>query len=187
MRRATPDAWPAAWRGIRVGAGVQRGDFIELLEDEPENGKRAHRSVNPWLVLIVDDDPNVHVTTLLALRDAHVGGRTLEFLHAYSAAEALKAVKATAGIALVLLDVVMETDNAGLQLVSAIREEPDRRDIKIIIRTGQPGYASESYVTGNFSVDGYLTKSKLTRAMLVEAIGKALGGRDGAADGASRQ
>ena len=165
--------------------GPRRGDFVELLEDEPGDGKAAAGAAIPWVVLVVDDDRNVHDTTLLALRDARIAGRPLRFLHAYSAAEALTTVAANPDIAVVLLDVVMETDNAGLQLVAAIRGEPGRGDIKIIIRTGQPGYASESYVTRNFSVDGYLTKAKLTRGMLLEAIAKALGG--GAAEEASRQ
>jgi CheY-like chemotaxis protein len=169
-----------------IQVGAQRGDFVDLLEDGPDDDKKPDRTAIPWLVLIADDDRNVHDTTLLALRDARVGGRPLQFLHAYSAAEARAAFTSNRDIAVVLLDVVMETDNAGLQLVTAIRDELGRRDVKIIIRTGQPGYASESYVTRNFDVDGYLTKAKLTRAMLLDAIGSALGARD-VSDGTAPQ
>jgi len=186
VRRAVPDALPLARRDIQIGMGPHRGDLIELLEDDPDNEEAGAATV-PWVVLIVDDDRNVHETTLLALRDARVAGRPLRFLHAYSAAEALETVRANADIAVVLLDVVMETDNAGLQLVPAIRGAPGRRDIKIIIRTGQPGYASESYVTRNFGVDGYLTKAKLTRGMLLEAIAGALGEHDGSVGEPPRQ
>jgi len=73
------------------------------------------------VVLIVDDDRSVHQTTLLALRDAKIERRPLQFLHAYSAAEARETLMSNEDIAVVLLDVVMETDTAGLQLVPAIR------------------------------------------------------------------
>lgn len=170
----------APWRGFRLGSGAEPRDIVELIEDEPGDDKGADPYAIPWVVLIVDDDRSVHQTTLLALRDAKIARRPLQFLHAYSAAEARQALMSNAEIAVILLDVVMETDNAGLQLVPAIRGELGRRDLKIIVRTGQPGYASESYVTENFDVDGYLTKAKLTRSMLLDAIETALGERDGA-------
>jgi len=180
MRRAVPNTRPAPWRGIRLGPGPEPRDIIELLEDEPEDGEGTDRFAIPWVVLIVDDDRSVHQTTLLALRDAKIERRPLQFLHAYSAAEARETLMSNEDIAVVLLDVVMETDTAGLQLVPAIRGELGRRDLKIIVRTGQPGYASESYVTENFDVDGYLTKAKLTRSMLLDAIGSVLGESGGA-------
>ncbi|MGB1558782.1 MAG: serine/threonine protein phosphatase, partial [Oceanococcaceae bacterium] len=67
-----------------------------------------------WKLLIVDDEPEVHRVTELALDDFRFQERPLELIHVYSGAEAIRALDAQPDIALVLLDVVMETDHAGL-------------------------------------------------------------------------
>jgi len=41
----------------------------------------------------------------------------------------------------VLLDVIMETDQAGLDLVEFIRDTLKNETVRIILRTGQPGQA----------------------------------------------
>jgi hypothetical protein len=68
----------------------------------------------PWILLIVDDDPEVHAVTRLMLTHARIEGRALTLLHAHSAAEAKPMLARTPDIALALLDVVMETEHAGL-------------------------------------------------------------------------
>ena len=78
---------------------------------------------HPWKILIVDDEPDVHSMTRLALRDVHYRGRPLELLSAYSAKEGFAALRDNPDTAIILLDVVMETDDAGLQLASRIRNE----------------------------------------------------------------
>ena len=95
-----------------------------------------------WQVLIVDDDPEIHSVTQLALSDLIVLGRRLVYLHAYSGQEACKLIEENHDIVLVLLDVVMETDDAGLHVVKHIRENLQRQDIRIVLRTGQPGLCS---------------------------------------------
>ena len=123
-----------------------------------------------WRVLIVDDVADVHQATLLALKGVVIEGRTLEFLHAYSAAEARLLLAANTDIAVVLLDVVMETDDAGLQLIRYLRDELGNHALRVILRTGQPGYAPEIDTIRAYDINDYKTKSELTRVRLFTSL-----------------
>ncbi|WP_426116031.1 two-component system response regulator [Massilia sp. PWRC2] len=123
-----------------------------------------------WRVLIVDDDADVHTTTTFALGNLEMQSRPLEFLHAYSAAEARALLAREADIAVILLDVVMEEDDAGLKLARHIRETLKLADVRIILRTGQPGYAPEIEAIRDFDINDYKTKSELTRIKLYTTV-----------------
>ena len=127
-----------------------------------------------WRLLIVDDEPDVHRATLLALHGVCLFSRPLEFLHAYSAAEATEVLRRERDIAVVMLDVVMERQDAGLTLVKVIRDELKLADVRIILRTGQPGYAPDIETITIFDINDYRTKSELTRSMLYITIASAL-------------
>ncbi|MCP4608474.1 MAG: GAF domain-containing protein, partial [Planctomycetes bacterium] len=53
-------------------------------------------------------------------------------------------------------------DTAGLDLVKFIREELGNRLIRIILRTGYPGYAPEKEVVMAYDINEYKTKTELT-------------------------
>jgi len=144
-------------------------DFL-FIDDSDEDDILAHGSEGSWQVLIVDDDPEIHSVTQLALSDLVVLGRRLEYLHAYSGQDACQLIKDNADIVLVLLDVVMETDDAGLNVVKYIREDLQRQDIRIVLRTGQPGYAPEESVIKEYDINDYKTKTELTRRKLVTTV-----------------
>ena len=108
--------------------------------------KSAPIKFDVFKVLIVDDDVHIHEITKFILNDFDYKNYKLEFISAYSGEEAREIIKNTSDIALVLLDVVMETSDAGLEVVRYIREELDNHLMRIIIRTGQPGYAPENEV-----------------------------------------
>jgi len=144
------------------------GDLVEFLGDD--SAANAPDYGPPWRVLIVDDDPDVHRSTELALRGARVLERPLEFLHARGAAEALALLRSERDVAVILLDVVMETDDAGLAMVRVVREELGLREARIILRTGQPGYAPEIETICNYDINDYKTKNELTRAKLLTAV-----------------
>lgn len=146
-------------------------DFLDEKTDEPS----ALTSAQPWKILVADDDTNVHDTTLLALSGVRIHGRPLEFLHAYSAQQAQSVIVDHPDIALLLLDVVMETVDAGLRLVNIIRNELKQEDLRIVLRTGQPGYAPEAEIKKEFAIDGYTTKSQLTRSTLISVLNDTLG------------
>ncbi|MDM8560784.1 ATP-binding protein [Candidatus Parabeggiatoa sp. HSG14] len=114
-----------------------------------------------WKVLIVDDEIDIHEMTLLGLEDFRFANRTLQIFQAMSGIEAQKILKAEPDIAVALIDVVMETDDAGLQLVNYIRNELKYSTIRLIIRTGQPGMAPEREVIERYDIDDYKNKTEL--------------------------
>ena len=117
---------------------------------------------SPWKVLLVDDQKDVHAVLHLALHDMLIEGQRLLLLDALSASEARAAIAANPDIALILLDVVMESDQAGLELVRHIREKLGNRSVQIVLITGHPGYAPEREVISGYEIDGYLLKSELS-------------------------
>lgn len=149
-------------------------DLIFL--DEPEAFEAsAITRINPtWRIMIIDDDPDVHSATTFALGSLEIQHRTLSFLHAYSAAEARDILANETDIAIILLDVVMEQEDAGLQLVSHIRKTLGLADVRIILRTGQPGYAPEIDAIRDYDINDYKTKSELTRTKLYTAVTSAI-------------
>ncbi|HEX5841047.1 MAG TPA: EAL domain-containing protein [Pseudomonas sp.] len=127
-----------------------------------------------WQVLIVDDDQDVHQSTCFALANTEILGRQLRFLHAYSAAQAITVLGEQSQVAVILLDVVMESEHAGLHLVRRIREELHNSETRIILRTGQPGYAPEMEAIRDYDINDYKTKSELTRNRLYTALTAAI-------------
>jgi CheY-like chemotaxis protein len=125
-------------------------------------------------VLVVDDEPDVIAVTRLSLRGMRHGGRPVELVPATTGAGAVAAMRADPGIAVVLLDVVMETDTAGLDASRAIREELGNRYVRILLRTGQPGAAPERATIDDYDIDGYLPKAELTTTRLYAAVRTAL-------------
>lgn len=151
-------------------------DALFEFEDESHKGglNALGRPERTWRVLVVDDDPDVHQATRFALDGVSVFGRRVEFLHAHSAAEARTRLFADKDLALVLLDVVMETDSAGLDLVDYIRNTVGLRTTRIVLRTGQPGYAPEHETILRYDINDYKTKSELTRHKLLTTITTAI-------------
>lgn len=121
----------------------------------------------PWNVLVVDDEEDVHAVTKLVLDQFEFNGRGINLLHAYSGLEALKIVEEyKESIALIFLDVVMETDDAGLRLVETIRRVLKNRIVRIVLRTGQPGQAPERRVIRDYDINDYKSKTELTASKL---------------------
>lgn len=146
-------------------------DALQFLDDEVAiSAVKEPR----WKLLIVDDEPDVHRATTFALSGVVILSRQLEFLHAYSAAEAATVLRTESDVAIVLLDVVMEREDAGLALVKTIRKELKLTDLRIILRTGQPGYAPEIETIHDFDINDYKTKSELTRTKLYATVTAAL-------------
>jgi DNA-binding MarR family transcriptional regulator/CheY-like chemotaxis protein len=127
-----------------------------------------------WKILIVDDETEVHEVTKLALSDVTIEGRSLSFISAYSAAEAKQMIQAHPDTAIIFLDVVMETDNAGLEVIDYVRHELGNGAVRIILRTGQPGQAPETVVSLNYGIDDYRTKTELTSQKLLITVVTAL-------------
>lgn len=124
----------------------------------------------PWKILVVDDDPHVHAVTELILRHITFRNRTLSIYKAETAAQARDLLKQESGFAFALIDVVMETADAGLELVRHIREDRRDRAIRLVLRTGQPGYAPEQDVVLAYEIDDYKSKTELTAQKLFTSV-----------------
>ncbi|OQX27660.1 MAG: hypothetical protein BWK80_04120 [Desulfobacteraceae bacterium IS3] len=127
-----------------------------------------------WKVLVVDDEPDVHAITRLSLKNFSFADRGIEFSDAMSGKEAESVLKNTPDIAVAMIDVVMETEDAGLRLVKFIREELRNTAIRLIIRTGQPGAAPERYVIDHYDIDDYKDKTELIAQKLYTTMRSAV-------------
>lgn len=121
---------------------------------------------NTWKILIVDDEPDIHHMTRVVLRNFSYQGKGLSFISAYSAKEARQFIEDNPDTALILLDVVMEEDDSGLKLITYIRETLNNKDVRIILRTGQPGLAPQRDTISNFDINGYEEKNYITDDVL---------------------
>jgi diguanylate cyclase (GGDEF)-like protein len=146
-------------------------DELIFLPEENASDTTIPTLQGAWNVLVVDDDEEIHSVTRLALSDLVVADKSLNFVHVHSGAEALKVIKEmNSTIAIILLDVVMESDDAGLMVARTMREELKILEPRIILRTGQPGYAPEEQVIKDYDINDYKTKTELTRGKLVTTI-----------------
>lgn len=132
-------------------------DGPEVTTDEPKTA---------WKVMLVDDEPAVHQATKVALKFFSFEDRPISFVSAYSAAEARSLIEHNPDTALMLLDVIMETQDAGLQVAKYVREELENRAVRIVLRTGQPGQVPEQSVVVDYDINDYKTKLELTQQKL---------------------
>ena len=150
-------------------------DATLLFAEEPHPCLKEDEKKPPkFKLLIVDDENEIHVLTRLVLSDYSYNGATLEFLSAYSGKEAKQLIKNHPDAACMLLDVVMETHDAGLEVAKFVREEAKNDKLRIILRTGQPGKAPENKIILNYDINDYKEKTELTAQKLFTTITTAL-------------
>jgi len=147
-------------------------DFILNLVDDDEEIEIVNSQC--WKVAIIDDEASVHDVTKLALSNTKIQGKKLEFISAYTGEEGFTLLKDNPDCAVVLLDVVMESSDAGLLLAQRIRTELKQANLQIILRTGQPGYAPEEDIISKYEINDYKTKSELTRDKLFTSLATAI-------------
>ncbi|TPQ41559.1 histidine kinase [Bradyrhizobium guangdongense] len=151
---------------------AEQDDVLHLIDDTGAASEDS--TARKWKIAVIDDDPAVHDGTRFALSDYVLNGQGLEILSAHSAAEGRKLMRAHGDIAAVLLDVIMETDVAGLELVEFIRNELKNETVRIILRTGQPGQAPERRVIVQYDINDYKAKTELTADKLFTSLTAAL-------------
>lgn len=140
-----------------------------FFADEPEEpGSSGQQSGGngAWKVLVVDDEEEVHAVTKLVLADFTYENKRLLFLHAYSGREARELIAEHPDTAIIFLDVVMEKNDAGLDVVRHIRKELKNSFVRIILRTGQPGQAPAEKVIIEYDINDYKEKTELTAQKL---------------------
>jgi signal transduction histidine kinase/AraC-like DNA-binding protein len=150
------------------------GDDEQLFSDaseKPEKDPAAKAfSGTPWKIMVVDDEADIHSVTRIALKSFSYQDRGIEFIHSHSAEESKPLLQRHKDIAVILLDVVMETPTAGLDLVKYIRDEMRYKYTQIILRTGYPGYAPEREVIVSYEINDYKTKTELTAFKLFTLV-----------------
>lgn len=141
------------------------GDEILFMDEDEDLVDNSQKKDN-WKVLIVDDEKEIHMVTTHVLKEFNFKDRGIDFFHAYSAEESKQILSENLDIALIFLDVVMETDDAGFKLIEWVREYLENKFIRIVLRTGQPGLAPEKEVILNYDIDDYRAKTELTAVRL---------------------
>lgn len=147
------------------------GDLFVFADDIKAHSQEASEA---WKVLIVDDDEAVHSVTKLALEGVRVNEKGLSFTSVYSAKEAKELLAENQDFALVFLDVVMESDTAGLEVVDYIRNELENSIMRVVIRTGEPGYAPERMIIDNYDINDYKEKTELNVTKLYTTVRSSL-------------
>jgi len=85
-------------------------------------------------------------------------------------------LRGTPDIALVLLDVIMETSDAGLRVARQIRDELGNKLVRIVLRTGQPGQALEHSIILDYDINDFWCKTDLTTRKLFTTVISSLRG-----------
>ena len=143
-----------------------------LFQNEPvfSTPPSPHFQLDTWPVLIVDDDDEIHKLSKLVLNTYQYQGKNLTLYHAYNSEQALKFIQSIDNLSLILLDVVMETDDSGLKIAGHVREVFNNTLVRIILRTGQPGEMPEHEVMLNYDINDYKSKTELTKQRLFTSI-----------------
>lgn len=139
---------------------IQSADPYQFLDEIDQ--KSSGTPLKVWKVLSVEDDQDYQNSIVSSLESLLLPEHTkLQVLTASSAFEAITLLSTHKDIGLILLDVVMEEDDTGLRLVSTIREEKGNALVRIVLLTGQPGFAPEKGVMRALDIDEYWNKSDL--------------------------
>jgi len=147
-------------------------DFLFSEDAIEESDAQAPHAF--WDILVVDDEDDIHQVTKLVLSGFTFEGKTLRFHHAYSAQAAKELLRQNLDFSVGLIDVVMETSHAGLELIKFIRDDINNHDIRLILRTGQPGEAPEESVIREYDINDYKNKTELTAIKMKTLLYSAL-------------
>ena len=133
-----------------------------------------------WPILLVDDEPDVLQVSRLVMQDFTVYGLPVELHTAGSKAEAIELMETelipilpsvpAPRVSVAFIDVVMESDTAGLELCDYIRQTKGNKVVQLFIRTGQPGIAPERDVIDHYDINGYFTKAEATEDKLYSLV-----------------
>ena len=138
--------------------------FAKEAKSHTHNTKKKHK------ILIVDDDQSIHDITNMALESMNFADFELKVYSAYTSTEAKKILNENEDIALALIDVVMETPEAGLELVNYIRHELQNNFIRLIVRTGQANDFPPMHVIQHYDINDFKEKTELTLERLYTSI-----------------
>ncbi|QID19220.1 EAL domain-containing protein [Nitrogeniibacter mangrovi] len=134
----------------------------------------APPEARPWRILSADDDLDFRQALSFAVRDMRILGRPVELITVASLSEAARLLARDRDFAVILVDVVMETDDAGIRLVKAIRDTLGLQEPRIVMLTGQPGFAPAEAVLETLDLSDYCLKSDLSHRGLKNILTAAI-------------
>ncbi|MBF0357203.1 MAG: DUF3369 domain-containing protein [Magnetococcales bacterium] len=154
---------------------MSKNDLLLFKDDDLEIANSDSDNINvynepPWKIMVIDDDTDTHYLTKMVLKKFVFENRQVEFIDGYSGAEARKLIKEHPDAAVILLDVVMESDKEGLDVVQFVREQLQNPFVRIILRTGQPGSAPEDRVISEYDINDYMDKVNISDQKLKTTI-----------------
>ncbi len=138
-------------------------NLVEKMEDKKK-----------FKIIIADDEKDVHLLTRSVLKKFEYKNKKLEIISTYSGAETIEVLKKNSDVVLILLDVIMETDDAGLEVSRKIRNELKNNVIQIILRTGQASDIPPYKVVKDYEINDYKEKAELTSEKLKIALTTAI-------------
>ncbi len=149
-------------------------DTEAMVFAKENEGPYDYKEQETWKIIIADDEEDVHQITKMVLKDIELFNRKIEFISTFTGEETKRVIRENPDTAVILLDVVMETDDSGLQVVRYIREELKNNKVRIVLRTGYPGQAPEKQVVIDYDINDYKEKTELTSQKLLTTIVSAL-------------
>ncbi|WMM24210.1 DUF3369 domain-containing protein [Tissierella sp. MB52-C2] len=114
-----------------------------------------------WNILIIDNDNFIHQIIKEMNKDLTFEGKSINFHSAYNTKEAIKILEKNKDIVLVLLEMFIEKEDSGLDLVKYIREDIEDEDIRILLMTEKNINGLEDNIILNYDINGYERKSEL--------------------------
>jgi len=152
----------------------ENSELSDELIFQQEEESVAKKPTGTWKIIVADDEPEVQTVTKLILKSLEFDNKNLEFINAYSGEETIQKIKEHPDAAVILLDVIMEKDNAGFEVVKQIREQLHNDKVRIVLRTGQPGQFPEEDVVVKYDINDYKSKTELTKPKMLTTVISAL-------------
>lgn len=141
-------------------------DLFEFSAEE-QTGQTSQKN---WIVLSVEDNQPYQDVLESALQEITFDGRKIELLKASSAASAATILSKREDISLILLDIVMETDDAGFYLIDTIRNVIGDELVRIVVLTGQPGVKPHDKAISEYNISEYWNKTDLSADKLKSVV-----------------
>jgi len=155
-----------------MSSSQQCNDPIQFREENTAPPPSV--AVRPWRVLSVDDDADFQASLSHALAGTSILGRPVELVLSNAMSQAARLLARDRDFAVILLDVVMETDDAGLRLAKGVRDMLGLQEPRIVLLTGQPGFAPVNDVMATYDLTDYCLKSDLGRRGLTNVLTAAI-------------
>lgn len=138
----------------------------DFLNNDNDENVEEHSKLHKFKLLIADDDEDIHKVTRIILSDFSFENSELEIISSYSGEQTREVLRTNPDIAVILLDIVMESEQEGLEVVKYLRDVLKNKYPRIILRTGQPGVAPEDKIIAEYDVHDYKNKTELTAQKL---------------------